>query len=361
MEAAKLKQLEEKFSQPTRQSGVAIIFLLLNFVRELISRFWPLLIAFFIGGNRSESRMDAWLAKVGLVVSAFSVIVSIISYFRLYFYIEGKDLVLEKGWLRRLKLSMPIDRIQSINFEQNILHRLFNVVKVDIETAGSKDNELSLIALKRENAEELRAFLLAEREKMGGLDLSAEEVGADAEILPKEEVQKELLSLSVQDLLRAGLSENPFRGFAIIIAVASVMFGEISSLLGDRWVEPLIDSSGIDLEQSAINLGFLIGAIVLPIMMLASWLLTFVLTVSNYYQLRFSETSKGYRLVHGIFQRRARSAPRSKIQFLLWTTQPLQQMFGLFRAYLFLAGDEPSRRRLLRLVVAYENHVPALP
>lgn len=367
MEATRLKQLEEKFSQPSRQNLVAIVFLLLSFVRGLISRFWPILIAFFIGSNRQEDGFERWIATVGLVLSGFSVIVSIISYFRLYYYIEDKDLVLEKGWLRKLKLTMPIERIQSINFEQNVLHRLLNVVKVDIETAGSKDNELSLIALSKVKAEELREFLLAERDEM--LEERREsgeqrvEMGEEMEEISKlvdQQISKSLLRLSVKDLLRAGLSENPFRGFVIILAVGGFLFGELSSVIGDEWLESLVDSSEAELERSAISFFFLITTVVFPIMMLASWLLTFVLTVSTYYKLHFEETSRGYRLVHGIFQRRERSAQRNKIQFLVWTTQPLMQLFGMFRVRLLLAGDETSRRSTIRLIGAYQHHIDAL-
>lgn len=364
MEAARLKQLEEKFSQPSRQNLVAIVFLLLSFVRGLVSRFWPLLIAFFIGSNRREGGFERWLAMVGLVVSAFSVIVSIISYFRLYYYVEDKDLVLEKGWLRKLKLTMPIDRIQSINFEQNILHRILNVVKVDIETAGSKDNELSLIALSRAKAEELRDFLLAEREEMReAMGEAGAEMGGENEEIRKsahQHISKSILQLSVKDLFRSGLSENPFRGLVIILAVGGFLFGELSSVIGDEWLDSLVDSSGVELERSALSIFFLVATVVIPIMVVASWLLTFLLTVTTYFNLHFEETHQGYRLVHGIFQRKERSAQRSKIQFLVWSTQPLQQIFGMFRARLHLAGDESSRRSTIRLIGAYQQHIIAL-
>lgn len=170
----------------------------------------------------------------------------------------------------------------------------------------------------------------------------------------------ELLRLSVRDLLRAGLSENPFRGFAIILAVGGFILGQLSSVIGDDWLNRLVNSTGLEIEQTAISIFILSVTVIFPIMMVASWLLTFVLTVTTYYDLRFSETRRGYRLIHGIFQRKERSAQRKKIQYFSWSTQPLQKIFGMFRVRLHLAGDESSRRSTIRLVGAYGHHIRTL-
>jgi putative membrane protein len=359
MEPKHQPEWEETFSRPARQSPVAIAFLLLDLVKNLISRFWPLLIAFFVGRSRTDSTGE-WLAKVGLVFSTISVIGSIIAYFRLYYYVEEGELVLEKGWLRKLKLNIPIDRIQSVNFEQTPLHRLLGTLKVEIDTAGSQSQELSLVAIKREKAQALRAFLLAEREKMGGLKTEDELAEGEEGSLQQASPERVLLHLGVKDLLRAGLSENPLKGLGVIVAVFGFLVGEISSLFGDNFLEVLEDLSGLNIDGSLGNIILASLYIILPVLLLASWLLTFGLTVINHYGLRLWRTPEGYRQVAGMFRQKERSTSYRKVQMLMWSTQPLQRMFGMFRLKLYLAGSESNIRNQMNLVGAYGDQVSAV-
>ena len=54
------------------------------------------------------------------------------------FKIENEHFILKQGILKKTNTSIPFDRIQNINFKQNIIQQIIGVFEVSIETAGSK-------------------------------------------------------------------------------------------------------------------------------------------------------------------------------------------------------------------------------
>ena len=138
--------MQKRFEQPTRQSSFAIIFILGRTFRVLFRQLWILILVLLF--NPKKQVFNSFTLFV-IGMAGLGSITSIISYFRLYFYIRDDELVLEKGVLRRKKITVPIDRIQSVNFKQGVLHQVLNVVSIEIDTAGSTGNEFSLEALKK--------------------------------------------------------------------------------------------------------------------------------------------------------------------------------------------------------------------
>ena len=61
-----------------------------------------------------------------------------------------------RGVLRIDRLTVDVSRIQSIAIEQELLHRLTDLVKVVVDTAGSSQAEFTIDAISRPIAEELQ-------------------------------------------------------------------------------------------------------------------------------------------------------------------------------------------------------------
>lgn len=143
----------QPFSQPTRQSSAAIIFILGGVLKMLFRQLWVVILIFFF--NRKNTGIDGYtLFFLGL--AGFTALLSLLNYFNLFFYIKDGELVLEKGVIRKSKISVPLDRVQTVNFRQNIIHQLLNVVAVEIDTAGSSNKEFRLHALSKQQADLLR-------------------------------------------------------------------------------------------------------------------------------------------------------------------------------------------------------------
>ncbi len=74
--------------------------------------------------------------------------------------IENGELYVQKGVFIKKKRYIQQQRVQSIDITAGIFQRMFGLVKVKVETAGGgAEPEMSLIAVTRSEAEQIRAKL----------------------------------------------------------------------------------------------------------------------------------------------------------------------------------------------------------
>lgn len=304
-------------SEPRRQSSVAIFLILLKSFRIILGQAWPIFIALIFNPTKSK---DSYFGLVIIGITVASAIRSIIAYFKFYYYVKGDELVIEKGIFQKTKLNVPFDRIQTVNFKENILHQFFNVVSLEIDTAGSKGNEFSITALKKDKAIAIREFLIAQ--KKSNAPTSSTEEPLEEEIEMEEE---ELLHLSPMDLLKIGVSQNHLRTAAIVFAFLFTSMDYIESITGWKL------ENGIDNLLGSSSYTLLIGLItIIPTFIIIAFLISLVRTVFRYYELRFVKTSIGFKVVAGLFTRNEQSASMQKIQLIRWTTNPIKKVFSLF-------------------------------
>ena len=197
-----MRKNDQVFFTPQRQPPIAILVILVKFLRNLVRQLWPLLLVLVL--NRG-SQIEMYIGILALALSVISGLGSVLAYFRFTYYIEGDELIIEKGVLSRKKVNVPFDRIQSVNFEQGIVHQAFDVVGIKFETAGSKKSEVVIDALYKKDATHLRDFVLSQRTP------SPDTV--------EEAVTDELVfSLKYSDLLKIGISQNHIETIGILVA-----------------------------------------------------------------------------------------------------------------------------------------------
>ena len=276
--------------EPRRQSSIAIFLILLKSFRVILSQAWPIFIALIFNPTKSK---DTYFALVIIGITAASAIRSIILYFKFYYYVKDDELIIEKGIFQKTKLNVPFDRIQTINFKENILHQFFNVVSLEIDTAGSKGNELSITALKKDKAIAIREFLLSQKKSIPPILFSAEELEEEIET-PEEE----LLHLSSIDLIKIGVSQNHLKTAAIVFAFMFTSMDYIENITGWKLED------GIDSILGSSSNTLLIGLITIgPAFVIIAFLISLVRTVFRYHELRFIKTSIGFKVISGLFTR----------------------------------------------------------
>jgi len=208
-----MKKSNEFFNMPQRQSQWAIIFIIIRSLRKMVIQLWPLVIAAFMG------RSGGTFEKYEIIASGlglFGMVASVISYYRFYFHVSDDELVIKQGIIKKVNLNIPFERIQSINFRQTLLHRLLQVTTIEMETAGSKDQETKIDALSIPQAEELRKLLLEKRAAALG---QMEEEGTPAVAQEVVTVENTILTLSPRDLLKVGLTRNHFAPIGLLISI----------------------------------------------------------------------------------------------------------------------------------------------
>ncbi|WP_421795776.1 PH domain-containing protein [Haliscomenobacter sp.] len=332
------------YLQPSRQSPVAILLILARLIRSLIGQFWPLLLLLLLR-RRSANSSQFWV-WVGIGITILSVIRSLLTYFRTRFYIHEDEFILEKGGFTRRRLSVPLDKIQTITFQQTFLHRLFNVVSVEMDTTGAKGSEISLTALDRDKATILRDYLL--RWKKENVKVSP-----DQETEETQEPEIELLRLDLGALLRIGFSQNHLRSAGILFGLLASFAREIQPILGKSAYKYLEEEWGL-----TFNFFWTFALWIIVFFLLVSVIATLALTIVRFYNLRFVQTGEGFRLEAGLFTRREQAAYLPKIQFLRWSSNPLQRLWGMYNLRFYqAAGHQLRGKQTLQVPGCYPHQI----
>lgn len=324
------------FSSPKRQSKVAIGIILIKFIRMTIRAFWPILISFFIGG-RNNSSFENWLGYLAIGFAVFNLAGSVLTYFRFYFHIEGDAIIINKGLLKRTHTNIPFERIQTINFKQNILHQIFDVVSVEIDTAGAKKSEISIDALSKSEAEAFRAFILAEKDQI----LAEKNPDSEDAITQTSEPDKgqRILHLNLSDLIKVGVSQNHLRSMGIIFVFVFTTLQQFS----ENWTDTVADQVN-QYDNLLPDNNFVLFLITVLVVLIISFLFSLINSVLKYYDLSLYINKSGLKIIRGLFNREEISINKNKVQIISWSENPIRRMFKLYTLQVEQASsDEASK------------------
>ncbi len=318
---------KNSFAAPTRQSSVAILVIIYNLYVKLIKQFWPLLLLGVANIGRGGA-MDKTLFFIG-IAAVFSSLFSLWSFFKYYFYIENGELVVEKGIFQKSKTNIPFERIQSINFEQAIIHRIFDVVKLKIDTAGSQGSELSLHALSKTLAKDLRDQILKEKQ--------SNESAVNTFVKDEKEgnrLEEVIVKIEPISLLKIGATENHIRSGFLILFFGYWALDQIREL----GFEKQVDKIGVNWDTIFTNVLFFIGLAL--VFIIASFIVSIIRVFFQYYDLKLERIGNGFRLTYGLFNQKQTTAKDHKIQTMGWGQNWLQKQAGLFKLHLKQASTK---------------------
>ena len=322
--------------EETRQSPVAILIILQRLFVMIIKSAWPVFVFYFIN---PQSKFEYIMTLIAIGAVALSTVGSLISYFTFYFRLEETELVMRSGLFNKTFRTIPFDRIQTISFTQNILHRIFNVVQLDLDTAGSSGNELAIKALSHADAHAIKSFILDRKEALPSQreedDLLQKNENPLQPII-SEKPEKILLHLSIKDLLKIGISQNHLRTVSIMMA----FFFGLSQYADELLSKEQEDQVWFFLFGSAI-----IIAILIVLLFVGAFFLSLINTVLRYYDLRVLSSGGGYTITSGLFTKTEQSAQHQKIQLLEWRNNPIKRLFGISTLYLKQAVSAALKKK----------------
>ena len=317
-----MKKSSQWYLQPTRQSAVAMIMIVYNVVKAIIRGWWPLIVVALFRSDRYDKTTVIWgLTALGVLI----ILAATLHYWKFFFYVDRKQLHVEKGVLRRSKIDIPFDRIQSISLQQPWLHRLLGVSQVKIDTAGSSGEEFNFNALSLTRAADLKEFLQAQIRGDGRLP-------TDQTALPPAQ---EIMRLSVADLLRIGVSQNHFRTAGILLFFAFGLADQIEEAWGDYFVDRL-KALGSIIAANA----WLMGSVMALGLLLIAFVGTLARTIFRYYDFVLSKKQHGYLVASGLLNRYEQVVSDSKVQFLRWSSNPLKDYFKIVTLRFYQASSE---------------------
>jgi len=303
------------------------LFVLLAQLRQFILPLLALLV--FGQGDRNE----LWpLIGVGVLA-----LVSLWQYFTYRYGVAGDALVVRSGLLERSLRVIPFARIHNVALQQSMLHRVFGVAEVRLESAGGKKPEAEMRVLKLEDALALETLVRQRGRVLDGAAMAGAGAGSDT-----------LLALSPGEVLRLGLVSN--RGLILVAAA----FGGVSQFnrelipnLFEHWGEALFGWAGERHFGVAEYAAAAISLVLLAVLLMR--LLSIVLALLQYHGFRLSEHGRRLTVERGLLARWRTSASRRRIQ--AWTLHE-----GLLHRWLrrqslevdSAVGEQQNQQRALR-------------
>ena len=328
-----MKKSEPLFKVPQRQSEAAIIIFIYNFLVRILRGAWPILLVLFFRSGDKQSRWEILTNGLVLFGGLFSLGVSIVAYYRYFYHVEDEQLIIQQGVFNRSRTKLPFGRIQNLHIEQNVLHRLLNVVSLRIESAGSAGSEVTIDALKRPQAELLRDHIFEQKEEI------VTEPGGEA-VPAGPQASSLVLELSLADLLRVGITQNHLATAGVIVGgVFGFVFTVAGTLGKEAWDELY------KLSPSLQPATFLEYAYLAAALFVVAFVVTLLRTISRYYQLRFYEQRDAFSLHAGLLNRREARMQKRKIQLVRWADNPLRRLLGLYRLTIHQAVSGQVGRR----------------
>ena len=266
------------------------LFVLLQQLKQFILPLLALLV--FGQGDRNE----LW-PMIGVGVLA---LVSVWRYFTYRYRIDADRLVIRSGVLHRSLRVIPFARIHNVAVHQSLLHRMFGVAEVRLESAGGQKPEAQMRVLTLADALALEALVRR------SADAATSEVDTPTE-------GDTLLQLPPMEVLRLGLVSN--RGLIVIgaaFAAASQTNARLLPNLFEQWGKGLFGWVGqhhFGPAQYALAAASFVLAFVLLLR-----LFSIALALLQYYGFRLDRHGRRLTVERGLLTRLRTSTSTRRIQ-----------------------------------------------
>ena len=268
------------------------------------------LVVLIITGRRNDA--DLW----GLVGVGGLMVYSVAQYFTYRYRIESDGVAIRSGLFQRSLRHIPFARIQNVTLHQTVLHRLFNVAEVRLESAGAAKPEGQMRVLRLDAAHELERQI---RERGRSVTAAGDALA--------EPVSETLLALPVAEVVRLGLVNN--RGmlvvgglFAVLAQAGDNLLGKVFTATG-QWLSGQATAMHLSLLAAAAAMLFLLAMLVVLLR-----LLSVAIALLQFYGFRLSEAEGRLSVERGLLTRLRGSVPRHRIQAYRLSEGLLHRLFG---------------------------------
>jgi putative membrane protein len=308
------------FESPSRQSakGIIVIFGINAF--KVLKGAWAFILLIVIQGIRSGNgsfRNQLLIIGGVLAVVLMLLIVAILQYLNFTFYLKDGHFFIKKGVLNREELSVSHSKIQNVYIKQNLLQQIVNVVSLSIETAGDDKTEISISALPKPMAIELKRQLLKNSNQLRIKD-------------PEPKEKPVYFRASFPKLLLEGISENHLKSFLIIFAFVIGLYNDLKEIVNSigfmngykGWFQ--LEGESV-VALIIFNLTFIIALI------FVSMLFSMLKMLIQNFDLTVIRNEEGLELSKGLFNKINLGLTSSRIQKTTVSTNRLKQLLGLYK------------------------------
>lgn len=315
-------------AQWLRMSAWSIVFLTFKFFWHVFITNWSTLFALFVFLSTRENLL-LWIVMGGGATALLLIGFGLASFLRFRFSWDEENLYIRSGVFNRKTVRISFDRIQAVNTSQNLLHRVLGLVSIQVDTAGSSAKEAEIIAVRRAFADELSEKVFAFKQQQEEEDIESATVESSSTSSSSQKTE-ELFRLKTFDLLLFGLFANHLQTFGFIFAFGVTIIQQLQDVFEDS--AKLVEENSEQLVQFMETHVYLSIVLIMLFSILLTIGISVIRTMLVHYNTLVSRTEKGYRKESGLLTRKKMELGLSKVQILLWSTNPFKKavdMYGL--------------------------------
>ena len=251
-----------------------------------------------------------------LVLAGFFllIVIGIFDYFVKSYEVRDGALIYTKGIINKEAKNINLENIQSIDMSSNIMYQAFNLLSVDINLVGGK---IRIKPLKKEVALNLIDILR---------DLKRDEDTSVVHENTEEEIQREILRLSVKDLAFYGLLRVRFFAALGLILALNDKIRDVFKIIFDNeaYFDELLQKNAESVSGNITALFIIIG-----IFMILVVIGSIIFTIVKYYN--FLLTTKDHNLLckYGLLTKKSLVIDIDRIQSVKLIYPLRYRFFGL--------------------------------
>lgn len=314
-------------SKPKRLHPVAAVSSAMKLIKDALI---PLVIFLVFGGSGEPGRW-ALIELIAVPVIVLLLIgYGIMDWLRFTYRIEEGELRIESGVFFRKKRYIRFERIHSLDKSEGILQRLFGLVMLKVETAGSSGEQAdaTLSAISIDEAERINA-IFDEVKRNGKMSTAA--YGEHDKTLPleteKEEESQSVFKLSFKELFIMAATSG---GVGVVFSGALAFFGQFEELIP---YNRLFNGFEQFIKESIVFI-----SIIVLFGLLFAYLIATAGIVLKYAFFTVKKTENKIIISRGLLERRQLTIPHEKVQGIRITENIIRQPLGLASVYVEYAG-----------------------
>lgn len=286
---------------------------------------------------------------LGLIGVAGIAVAAVARYLTFRFRFGPEGVVLTSGLLQRTRRDIPYERIHDVAVHQSVLHRLFGVADVRLESAGGKKAEGQMRVLSLADAQAIEHLVRARRAPLPR--------GVDGEPAPTDPESRSLLALPTPEVVRLGLISN--RGMVLVAAATGLVWQALPDDWPQRVAERVASNAATGeaelarwLASPAGLAGAAVGAFLA--VMIGLRILSVALALLQFHGFTLSEAGRQLRVERGLLTRHRNHLPARRIQAWHIEESLVHRWFGRQSVTVDSAaspaeGTDPGTRDLIPL------------
>jgi putative membrane protein len=266
----------------------------------------PALLAF-------ASDIGLWIALLIMATMALVTLgFSYVRWSRFKYGTGAHEIVIESGVFSRNRRTIPFSRIQDVDIERRLLHRIFGLAKINVESGAGGKDEGALDSVSIAEADQIRA----------AVRLAKGQMSPDVQIA-SEERDEIIFAMPLARVWKQGLFSFSFSSLAAIVGGLGYVLSQFDDWLGNP--KDLLNRAQASANANFDPLWIVWGIALLLFLAMVTSVGKALLTNFDF---RLTRDERGLRRVRGLFTRTEVMIPKKRVQIGLVTSNPVWSRIG---------------------------------